>query len=196
VEVVLTQFVVVGTGSTPSHSFFSSAHPPHLINFIMAERFSPDGIPGRKTPASGVKIPLSGPNIVLLTVNTKDRIPWLAQPLVQESLKEIWRTSDVWLAGYYVLMPDHLHLFCAPRDLVFTIEKWVAYWKGQFRRRHIDQSWTWQRACFHHRLRNSRQYEEKCLYVRENPLRKKLVSQPQDWPYQGTIHELSVGTTW
>ena len=161
-----------------------------FINFIVPEHFSPGGIPGRKSPAKGVKIFLSGPNIVLLTVNAKDRIPWLAQPLVHGSLKEIWRSADAWLVGAYVLMPDHLHLFCAPRDLAFTIEKWTAYWKSRFSRRHVDQSWTWQRACFHHRLRDARQYAEKLAYVRENPLRKKLVVRPEDWPYQGKIHEL------
>ena len=80
----------------------------------MAERFSPDGIPGRKTPAKGVKISLSGPNLVLLTVNTKDRVPWLTQPAVHTSLREIWCEADAWLVGDYLLMPDHLHLFCAP----------------------------------------------------------------------------------
>jgi len=155
--------------------------------------FLPDGIPGRKTPAKGVKISLSGPNIILLTVNTKDRVPWLAQPLVHESLKEIWREADAWLAGDYVLMPDHLHLFCAPRDLAFTIEKWMSYWKSRFSRRHVDQPWAWQRSGFHHRLRDTRQFQEKWTYVRENPLRKNLVPRPEDWPYQGTIYQLE---TW
>ena len=156
----------------------------------MAESISPDRPPGRRTPAHGVKLSLSGPNIVLLTVNTKDRVPWLAQPVVHASLREIWREADAWLVGDYVLMPDHLHLFCAPRDLGFTLERWLAYWKSRFSRRHVDQPWAWQRSGFHHRFRDARQYEEKWAYVRENPLRKKLVTCPEDWPYQGSIHEL------
>jgi hypothetical protein len=54
----------------------------------------------------------------------------------------------------------------------------------------VDQPWAWQRSGFHHRLRHARQYEEKWAYVRENPLRKQLVTRPEDWPYQGTIHPL------
>jgi len=27
-------------------------------------------------------------------------------------------------------------------------------------------------------------------YVRENPLRKQLVTGPDDWPYQGRIHDI------
>ena len=151
----------------------------------MAEFILPDRPPGRRTPAHGVKISLAGPTIVLLTVNTKDRVPWLAQAAVHASLREIWREADAWLVGDYVLMPDHLHLFCAPRDLSFTIERWLAYWKSQFSRRHVDQPWAWQRSGFHHRLRDARQYQEKWAYVRENPLRKQLVASPEDWPLSG-----------
>ena len=32
-------------------------------------------------------------------------------------------------------MPDHLHLFCAPRDLNFTLDAWVTYWKSQFKKK-------------------------------------------------------------
>ena len=85
---------------------------------------------GRQTPAQGVKISLAGPTIVLLTVNTKDRLRWLNQPKVQSSLDTIWRAADAWLVGYYLLMPDHLHLFCAPRNLAFTLEQWMSYWKS------------------------------------------------------------------
>jgi hypothetical protein len=98
----------------------------------MAEFVSPDRPPGRHTPAHGVKLSLAGPTIVLLTVNTKDRVPWLAQAVVHDSLREIWHETDAWLVGDYVLMPDHLHLFCAPRDLAFTLERWLAYWKSRF----------------------------------------------------------------
>src|SRR5256885_6005252 len=27
-----------------------------------------------------------------------------------------WKTADHWLVGRYVIMPDHIHLFCAPVD--------------------------------------------------------------------------------
>ena len=39
-------------------------------------------------------------------------------------------------------------------------------------------------------LRNRIEYEEKLTYVHENPLRKQLVSRPDDWPYQGRTHDL------
>jgi hypothetical protein len=66
----------------------------------------------------------------------------------------------------------------------------MEFWKRQFSRRHLETAWSWQRKSFHHRLRNRVEYEDKLTYVRENPLRKQLVTTPQDWLYQGRIHDL------
>ena len=86
--------------------------------------------PGRRTPAKGVHVSLGGPNWVFLTVCTEKRERWLAQPSVQRALHDIWEhTATAWLVSDYLLMPDHLHLFCAPRDLKFTIERWMGFWK-------------------------------------------------------------------
>ena len=146
---------------------------------------------GRQTPTAGAHIFLGQPNIFFVTVNAKDRIPWLADATVQNSLAEIWaKEATAWLVGYYLLMPDHLHFFCAPHDLHFDIDKWVEFWKRQFSRRHLEQPWAWQRKSFHHRMRDRIEYEEKLAYVRENPLRKKLAANFDDWPYQGRIHDL------
>jgi REP element-mobilizing transposase RayT len=74
--------------------------------------------PGRRTPAKGVHNSLGGPNWVFLTVCTEKRGRWLAQPSVQRALNNIWKhTATAWLVSDYLLMPDHMHLFCAPRDL-------------------------------------------------------------------------------
>jgi putative transposase len=149
-----------------------------------------DPIPGRKTPAKGVKIQSVGPTILLLTVCTKNRTPWLAQEIVQSSLEETWRKADAWLVGYYLLMPDHLHLFCAPRDLRFTVEDWTTFWKRDFSRKHSDRNWEWQRSAFHYRLRDPRQNQKKWQYVLENPGRKKLCASPAEWLFTGMIHKL------
>jgi hypothetical protein len=61
-----------------------------------------DNLPQRHTPTKGVHISLGGPNWVFLTVCTQGRARWLAQSSIQRALHDI-------------LMPDHLHLFCAPR---------------------------------------------------------------------------------
>src|SRR5262245_16384130 len=134
---------------------------------------------GRHTPALGAHIFLGQPNIFFVTVNAKDAVPWMANATVQNSLADIWSTeATAWLVGYYLVMPDHIHLFCTPRDLHFGIDQWVEFWKSRFSRRHVEQPWCWQRNSFHHRIRTRIEYEDKLTYVRENPLRKQLVAQP------------------
>jgi putative transposase len=110
---------------------------------------------GRKNPATGVHIQSGRPNFVLLTVTTKDRTPWLANPVAHELLREAWLVSD------YLLMPDHLHLYCAPLDPQFKIEQWIVFWKRDFRRRHENKNWKFQPRGWHHRLRDDENYSSK-----------------------------------
>jgi putative transposase len=145
---------------------------------------------GRKHPARGVQIYSGQPTIVLLTVCTEDRKPWLADSSVHEHLRTAWQSAQAWLVGYYLLMPDHLHLFCAPHDLSFAVEKWMTFWQRQFRRLHKDAHCRWQANPFHHRLRRQESYAEKWNYVRENPLRKGLAANPDEWPCQGMANTL------
>jgi putative transposase len=89
----------------------------------------------------------------------------------------------------YLLMPDHLHLFCAPRVLTRSIERWIAFWKYRLARADARFG-RLQRGGFHHRLRSDESYSEKWQYVRENPVRAGLVERPEDWPFQGRVHEI------
>jgi putative transposase len=145
---------------------------------------------GRRNPATGVHIQLGRPNFVLLTVTTENRIPWLANPAVHELLHKTWLAATAWLVGEYLLMPDHLHAFCAPRDLSFTIEQWITYWKRDFRRRHGRDDWNFQSRGWHHRLRAEESYSAKWIYVQENPVRAKLVGRMEDWPFKGNLHQI------
>jgi putative transposase len=146
---------------------------------------------GRQTPASGAHVFIGQPNIFFVTVNAKDAVPWMANATVQNLLTGIWQTeATAWRVGFYLVMPDHMHFFCAPYDLHFGIDQWVGFWKRQFSRQHLEQSCSWQRKSFHRRMRNRIEYEERLAYVRENPLRKQLVARPEEWPFQGRIHDV------
>lgn len=146
--------------------------------------------PGRRSPAQNIFVSLHQPTIVFLTVCTKGRQPWLAASPVHNALVDVWKRAEAWLVGYYILMPDHLHLFCAPHDLNFKMETWVAYWKRQFSCLHLPDTGQWLRKSWPTRLLRSESYSQKWTYVRENPVRKGLVEDPDDWPYQGMINEL------
>ncbi len=165
-------------------------------------------LPQRQNPASGVHLQLGRSNIVLLTINTEKREPWLANETAHQLLRQTWSEAAAWLVGDYLLMPDHLHLFCAPRDSHFTIEEWIKYWKREFAlkqkrlagtltppdaahaMRLTQPEWKFQSRGWHHRLRDGENYSEKWTYVQENPFRKGLVQRIEDWPFKGRIFEL------
>lgn len=143
---------------------------------------------GRRNPATGVTIQLGQPTIVLLTVTTENRNPWLANSIAHRLLHETWQEATAWLVGDYVLMPDHLHAFCTPKDLSFTIERWITYWKRDFRKRHGRAEWKFQSRRWHHRLREGESYAQKWVYVQENPVRASLANRIEDWPFKGNVH--------
>ena len=118
-------------------------------------------------------------------------MPWLASEEVHGLLVETWSEADEWLVGRYVVMPDHVHLFVGYAGSNVPLENWVRFWKSSFSKRHgnLDhrrQSGFWDRA-----LRRSESYEQKWEYVRQNPVRHKLVEMAEHWPYQGEINVLS-----
>jgi hypothetical protein len=81
-------------------------------------------------------------------------------------------------------------MFCAPRELDFPIERWIIFWKRKFRLKHQRAEWKFQSRGWHHRLRSGENYSEKWIYVQENPLRKGLVKEMNDWPYKGRVFDL------
>jgi REP element-mobilizing transposase RayT len=147
-------------------------------------------LPTRKHLVHGVFEVGDFPPIVFLTVCTEHRHPWLAEEKVQKLLSEAWSAATAWHVGRYVLMPDHLHLFCTPGTPDLPLDNWVRYWKSQFTKRTHDRSQSWQADHWDTRMRSWLQYAEKWEYVRFNPVRKKLVTHPEEWPFQGELHKL------
>ena len=93
--------------------------------------------PDRRRPAHHPPIErFNEPIIVLATVCTQRRQPVLACDAVHRQCREIWQAADFWRAGRYVIMPDHVHLFCAPGRIPMPgLRQWVEFWKSQIARR-------------------------------------------------------------
>ena len=144
----------------------------------------------RSHPAEGVFVFRGQPTIVFLTVCSRKRKPVLDNPIVHAALIDSWLEASSWLIGSYSIMPDHIHLFCAPSAENHEIETWVTFWKRCLRRRLKTNEPLFQAHSFHHRLRQNESYSEKWDYVRMNPVRAGLVADPDHWPYQGVLNEL------
>lgn len=128
-------------------------------------------------------------NIVFLTVCTKDRRPVLANPEMMRRLTEAWSAATRWRVGRYVIMPDHVHLFCAPGSWpAESLALWVRYWKRLTAQAVAGD--VWQKNFWDTQLRRHESYGAKWEYVRQNPVRAELVKQSEDWPYQGELNVL------
>ena len=146
--------------------------------------------PQRKKPTHGI---LSIPNqsaIIFDTVCTKNRQPWLADPAVHQLLEQTWKEASAWRVGRYVIMPDHIHFFAGESDSAIPYENWVKYWKSSFSRKFERPDCRWQSDHWECRIRNEAQLEEKWHYVVYNPVRHRLVSRPENWPYRGELFPL------
>lgn len=86
-------------------------------------------------------------------------------------------------------MPDHLHFFVGGRN-EFDLGNWVGVLKrtllGALPETDSDDPF-WQRGFFDHVLRSDESYAQKWDYVRANPVRAGLVSDPDAWPFAGEI---------
>lgn len=104
-----------------------------------------------------------------------------------------WRQATEWQVGRFVVMPDHIHLFCSPvAEDSRSLEKWIQYWKSLVTRQWLwpDEKPVWQRDHWDRELRRAESYGDKWEYVRQNPVRHKLVANVEEWPYQGELNTL------
>ena len=150
-----------------------------------------DKTSNRKHPSHGLIAKTYQPLIIFVTVCTKDRMPWLANSDVRETLRTVWADASGWAVGRYVIMPEHIHLFAAPGDMDIDLDKWIRYWKSQFSKRHGVPEHRWQIDHWDTRLRSDESYDSKWEYVRNNPVRHGLVECVDDWPFQGELNPLA-----
>ena len=157
-------------------------------------RSSPLHRPQRKRPAHFPTVTVGFRSIIIfLTVCTRYRKPLLANDEAAQLVIGSWQAANFWRVGRYVIMPNHIHLFCAPNtSSPQPLKKWIEYWRNQVTRTwpHRTQIPIWQREFWDRQLRRSDSYAEKWQYVVNNPVRHGYVRRAEDWPYQGELNVL------
>ena len=125
-----------------------------------------------------------------ITFCTYRRIAILANPQIHSAFVKFCAEAlqkDIFV-GRYILMPDHVHLFCSPATVPpEPLERWISYWKAEAARhwpRGAEHP-LWQRDFWDTQLRHADSYNAKWSYVRLNPVRKGLVDCEAAWPFQG-----------
>ncbi len=114
----------------------------------------------------------------------------------------------------HVFMPEHVHLVLWPRQartsrilasIKLPVSQTAVRWVKQYLPEHLPKMADagcyrfWRRGGgFDRNLRSDHDVHEKIRYVHENPLRRKLVSRLEDWPwsswhvYQGRTGPLTL----
>ncbi len=183
----------------------------------------PPVLPVRHHPSRNSVMTFHDNRAILLyvTIVTANRMPVLASAAVTECILAVWKETTDWLVGRYVIMPDHIHFFCAPASYPPSdFHRWMKRWKSlatlAIRRLGAAQAGgaqlaatvargsvadaincvpprnppLWQRDCWDRQLRTGESYSQKWEYVRNNPVRKGLVVNADDWLYQGELNVL------
>ena len=132
------------------------------------------------------------PVIIFVTTCTAKRRQVLASASAHEAIVTAWCAASTWLVGRYVIMPDHIHLFCAPNGLdAPSLGHWMRLWKSLVTRSMGEPSGAlWQRHHWDRRFRSGENYGDKWEYVRSNPVRHGYIADADDWPYQGELNVL------
>jgi REP element-mobilizing transposase RayT len=150
---------------------------------------------GRRHPVhQPIVDPVNGSIIVFVTVCSKQKKPILAEATKVEVVIESWLAAKSWLIGHYVIMPDHIHFFCAPGTFpALPLKQWIRYWKNLASRNwpHASEQPIWHRDFWDTQLRQGENYTSKWECVFQNPVRAGLVKKAEDWAFQGEINSLS-----
>ena len=165
--------------SPPETCRSTSLRAPAVINRKHPIHFAPFEAYNRST-------------IIFVTACTASCRKILATRETHSTVVRAWQRASTWLVGRYVIMPDHLHLFCAPNGIETpSLERWMRYWKSLVTKALGAKSETvWQRHHWDRQLRSGESYDSKWEYVRDNPVRHGYVAQIDEWPYQGELNEL------
>jgi putative transposase len=85
----------------------------------------------------------------------------------------------------FVLMPDHVHLLFTPAPDV-TLERAMQLIKGGYSYavgKEISHREIWQKGFTDHRIRDAQDFAGHRLYIHQNPVMGKLVTNPPEYRY-------------
>ena len=107
--------------------------------------------------------------------------------LVEQALVETAERQHVELASY-VIMPNHVHFICSAgvRGLIGFVRDFKVRTTTVFRQ-NLKLGSPWQARFFDHKIRSDESLDQKCQYVRMNPVRRELVSKAEDYRWTGSL---------
>jgi REP element-mobilizing transposase RayT len=121
-----------------------------------------------------------------------DRAEWVVHlqnpavaEMVVEAIEHRQQIGD-WDVFEYTVMPTHIHLFCeiGRKGLKATLEdfkRWTGHQAAKILA--VDGERFWQREWFDHWSRSDLEDDRIVQYIRNNPVKAGLVTDPAEWRY-------------
>jgi putative transposase len=181
----------------PPRVFISYSSEDKTIADTICRRLESDGVQCRIAPrdiqpgadwTKSIMQAIEGCQVFILVFSKQ------ANERAHQLIRRSWTLCGDYSVGRYVIMPEHIHAFIGESSLAkYRLENWVAAWKSFVSRRwpNLYEKPIWQRSFWDRQIRTGDQYDQKWLYVRNNPVRHGLVEDPDEWPFQGAINILS-----
>jgi len=129
---------------------------------------------------------------VSFTLCIKDRFPLFKNASIVNIFENILRSEAarfLCIIPVYCYMPDHQHLIVSginskadTLNLIRRYQQGTGYWLA---RQDVDTGW--QKDFFDHIIRKEESLVDIAKYILNNPVRKGLVSDWQDYPFKGSI---------
>jgi REP element-mobilizing transposase RayT len=128
---------------------------------------------------------------IFITFCKGNRVPFTPEArdaVLQPCLHDNGKRYDLHAA---VVMPDHVHLLLLPlrdeRGWPYSLPTILKLLKGTSARSVNKLTGScgsvWQEESFDHVLRSQESFEEKLEYLRQNPVRRRLVRSPEDYKW-------------
>jgi len=96
-----------------------------------------------------------------------------------------YRREQKFLLHEFVVMPDHFHALVTPTGV--TLERAMQFIKGGFSYRVKKELGlnmeVWERGYVDHRIRDASDYAQHVEYIRQNPVKARIVSVAEDYVY-------------
>ena len=142
-------------------------------------------------PARLVRIQKAG-CFHFVTFSCFHRLPLLARRRgysVFEAELEKTRSHYEFVVAGYVLMPEHVHLLVS-EPKVGSLATAMQVLKQQTSRllKQPGETQFWQRRYYDFNVHNPEKTTEKLRYMHRNPVKRGLVSKPQDWVWSSFRH--------
>lgn len=125
----------------------------------------------------------------------KHQLPFVREDLNKMIIETLRKEQDrqKFYIFTYCLMPDHLHFLLSPQYDGQSVLTFTDQYKGKT----TNYSWKlgscgklWQQRYYDHIIRTEESLHEVAQYIMNNPVRKNLVEQAEDWLWEGQINPL------